>query len=112
MLCAAPGLRFWTGVRAVEGAALEMLCRSNPTVGSNPTLSVSWGRYSRLLSRYYEVSKDMIAKIKALYDYSIFPRVNMEDRHHHHAVIYVSVPSEEPCSRQSYAGSTPVDSTL
>jgi|694.fasta_scaffold00026_168 hypothetical protein len=51
-----------------------MLCRSNPTVGSNPTLSVSWGRYSRLLSRYYEVSKDMIAKIKALYDYSIFYR--------------------------------------
>lgn len=27
-------------VRVVEGAALEMLCRSNPTVGSNPTSSV------------------------------------------------------------------------
>ncbi len=40
MLNAAPGLRFWTGVRAVEGAALEMLFTSNRNVGSNPTLSV------------------------------------------------------------------------
>ena len=29
----------WRDGRVVEGAALEMLCRGNPTVGSNPTLS-------------------------------------------------------------------------
>src|SRR5690606_6727517 len=30
--------RFRRGVRVVEGAALEMLCTGNRTVGSNPTL--------------------------------------------------------------------------
>ena len=29
----------WRGVRAVEGARLESVCRGNSTVGSNPTLS-------------------------------------------------------------------------
>ncbi len=31
----------WRGVRVVEGARLEIVCRAkSPTVGSNPTLSV------------------------------------------------------------------------
>ncbi len=38
---ASPPLRFrWTGVRAVEGAALEMLYAGNRIGGSNPSLSV------------------------------------------------------------------------
>ena len=52
----------WRDGRVVEGAALEMLCRGNSTVGSNPTLSAIFYNfmkyyvyilYSKSLGKYY-----------------------------------------------------------
>ena len=39
---------FWRGVRVVEGARLESVCRGNLTEGSNPSLSASTFNHNNL----------------------------------------------------------------
>ena len=54
-----------------EGAALEMLCRGNSTVGSNPTLSASFYVYYKQLTQHSlkivdNTQMDLLLTIKIL----------------------------------------------